>query len=197
MDRVDAGAGFSVLDGGALVMGSAIASVHILCATRGDLSGAGWFMMGLTFTWVAITAAGPFIFLARRFARRLSNYPKMGDWLWALLGIPWLASAVLQSAAPGSEPRPNPLFAMTLSIGLAIVCMIAVIRRLEHLGYGPPRSGRAGRGGSLDQSRRPDLSNRLASPMWCGHDRLELRLPAFVGQAFLPDTHPSCQARRA
>jgi hypothetical protein len=126
MDRVDAGAGFSVLDGGALVMGSAIASVHILCATRGDLSGAGWFMMGLTFSWVAITAAGPFIFLARRYARRLSNYPKIGDRLWALLGIPWLASAVLQSAAPGSQPRPNPLFAMTLSIGLTIVCLISL-----------------------------------------------------------------------
>jgi hypothetical protein len=126
MERIDTGDGLNVLDGGALVMGSAIASVHILWAMRGDLSGAGWLMMGVTFTWVAITAAGPFIFLARRFVRRLSHYPKIGDRLWALLGIPWLASAVLQSAAPGSDPRPNPLFAMTLSIGLAIVCLIAL-----------------------------------------------------------------------
>jgi hypothetical protein len=126
MERIDTGDGLSVLDGGALVMGSAIASVHILWAMRGDLSGAGWFMMAITFTWVAITAAGPFIFLARRYVRRLSNYPKIGDRLWALLGIPWLASAVLQSAAPGSESRPNSLFAMTLSIGLGIACLIAL-----------------------------------------------------------------------
>jgi hypothetical protein len=126
MERIDTGDGLSVLDGGALVMGSAIASVHILRAIRNDLSGAGWLMMGVTFTWVAITAAGPFIFLGRRFLRRLSNYPKIGDRLWALLGIPWLASAVIQSAVPGSESQPNSLFTMTLSIGLAIVCLIAL-----------------------------------------------------------------------
>jgi len=126
MERIDTGDGLSVLDGGALVMGSAIASVHILRAMRNDLSGAGWLMMGITFTWVAITAAGPFIYLGRRFVRRLSNYPKIGDRLWALLGIPWLASAVLQSAAPASESQPNPLFTLTLSIGLAIACMIAL-----------------------------------------------------------------------
>src|SRR5271155_1175370 len=114
MERIDTGDGLSVLDGGALVMGSAIASVHILRAIRTDLSGAGWLMMGITFTWVTITAAGPFIYLARRFGRRLSNYPKIGDRLWALLGIPWLVSAVVQSAAPGGQPRPNPLFAMPL-----------------------------------------------------------------------------------
>jgi hypothetical protein len=126
MERTDTGEGLSVLDVAALVMGSAIASVHILCVMRDDLSGAGWLMMGVTFTWVAITAAGPFIFLARRYVRRLSNYPKIGDSLWALLGIPWLASAVIQSAAPGSDSRPNTLFTMTLSIGLAIVCLIAL-----------------------------------------------------------------------
>jgi hypothetical protein len=107
-------------------MGSAIASIHILRVIRSDLKGAGWIMVWVTFSWVAATAAGPFIFLARRFARRLPNYPKIGDRLWALLGIPWLASAVVQSAAPGSEPRHNPLFTTTLSAGLGIVCLIAL-----------------------------------------------------------------------
>ena len=126
MERIDTGDGLSVLDGGALVMGSAIASVHILRAMPSDLSGASWFMLGFTFTWVAITAAGPFLFLARRYVRRLSNYPKIGDRLWALLGIPWLASAIVQSAAPGTDGRPNSLFSMTLSVGLGIVCLIAL-----------------------------------------------------------------------
>jgi hypothetical protein len=126
MERIDLGDGLSVLDGGALVMGSAIASVHILRAMRTDLSGAGWLMMAVTFTWVAITAAGPFVYLARRFVRRLSHYPKTGDRLWAILGVPWLASAILQSAAPSTESRPNTFFTMTLSVGLGIACMIAL-----------------------------------------------------------------------
>src|SRR5262249_53747942 len=69
MDSVDQGSGFSVLDGGALVVGSAIASIHILGVWRDNLSGAGWAMIGITFTWVALTAAGPFIYAARRFGR--------------------------------------------------------------------------------------------------------------------------------
>jgi hypothetical protein len=93
---------------------------------RSDLTGAGWIMIWITFTWVAITAAGPFLFLARRFARRLPEYPKIGDRLWALLGLPWLATAVVQSAAPGTEPRQDSLFATTLSAGLAIVCLITL-----------------------------------------------------------------------
>jgi hypothetical protein len=126
MERLDSGGGFSVLDGAALVMGSAIASIHVLRVMRGDLTGAGWLMIWLAFSWVAVTAAGPFLFLARRFIRRLPNYPKIGDRLWALLGLPWLATAVVQSALPGSEPRHNPLFTTMLSIGLAVVCLIAL-----------------------------------------------------------------------
>jgi hypothetical protein len=126
MQRFDPGGGFNVLDGAALVVGSAIASIHILGVWRENLSGAGWAMIGLTFSWVAITSAGPFIYVARRFFRRLPDYPKIGDRLWALLGIPWLVTALLQSAAPVSEPRHNPLYATTLSVGLAVVSFIAL-----------------------------------------------------------------------
>ncbi len=49
MERFDIGSGFSVLDGVALVMGSAIASIHTLRVMRGDLTGAGWVMLWLTF----------------------------------------------------------------------------------------------------------------------------------------------------
>jgi hypothetical protein len=126
MERFDTGGGFSVLDGVALVTGSAIASSLILGVRREDVSGPGWIMIVVTFTLVALTAAGPFVFLARRFVRRLPNYPKIGDRLWALLGLPWLATALIQSVNPGSEPRQNPLFSTTLSVGLAIVCLIAL-----------------------------------------------------------------------
>src|SRR5579875_1753929 len=105
MDRIDTGGGVSVLDGVAMVMGSAIASIHTLRARPGELTGPGWAMLWLTFAGVAVTATGPFLYLGRRFARRLVGYPRIGDRLWAMLGIPWLLTAVIQSAASGSEPR--------------------------------------------------------------------------------------------
>ena len=126
MARTESGRDITVLDGLALVMGSAIASVHILRIMRGGLSAGGWVMVCLTFTWVALTSSGPFIFLARRFSRRLAGYPKVGDWLWAIMGIPWLLTAIIQSALPGEDPRQNPLFSMTLSVSLVVACMICL-----------------------------------------------------------------------
>jgi hypothetical protein len=126
MERSDSGSGFSVLDGVAMVMGSAIASIHTLRVMRGDLTGAGWAMLWLTFAGVAVTATGPFLYLGRRFARRLSDYPKIGDRLWAMLGVPWLLTAVIQSATAGSETRQDAFFHLTLSVGLGGVCLIAL-----------------------------------------------------------------------
>jgi hypothetical protein len=127
MKRIGKGGGFSVLDGAALVVGAAIASIHILGVRTEGLSVTGWLMIAVTFSWVAVTAAGPFIFLARRFARPVPAYPNVGDRLWAMLGIPWLVTALLQSAAPDSQQRHNPLFTATLSVGLAVVCMISLV----------------------------------------------------------------------
>lgn len=126
MERIDTGGGFSVLDGVAMVMGSAIASIHTLRVMREDLTGAGWVMLCLMFAGLAVTATGPFIYLARRFARRLVDYPKIGDRLWAMLGLPWLLTAVIQSATAGTGCRQGPLFMMTLVVGLAIVCLTAL-----------------------------------------------------------------------
>jgi hypothetical protein len=126
MDRTDAGSGINVLDGVALVMGSAIASVHILRVIQADLTGAGWIMIWLAFSWISVTAAGPFVFLARKYSRHLAGYPKIGDSLWALLGVPWLLTAIIQSAYPGQESRQNPLLSWTLGLGLGIVSAIAV-----------------------------------------------------------------------
>jgi hypothetical protein len=126
MARADTGDGFTVLDGATLVMGSAIASVHILRIIRNGLTGVGMIMVSITFSWVAVTAAGPFILLARRYARRLTDSPKTGDWLWALLGLPWLITALLQSAMPGEDPRQSPLLAGILSVGLGLACVIAL-----------------------------------------------------------------------
>ena len=42
MERVEPGEGFTVLDGVALVMGAAVASVHLRGVIRDDLNAFGW-----------------------------------------------------------------------------------------------------------------------------------------------------------
>jgi hypothetical protein len=126
MEESPPGSDLNVLDGIALVMGSAIASVHILRIMPNGPTGAGWVLVWLTFVWVAITASGPFIYLARRYLRHLPGHPRTGDLLWVLLGVPWLLTAVIQSALPGQEPSQNPLFAGTLSVGLAVASVVAL-----------------------------------------------------------------------
>src|SRR4051794_7821537 len=90
--------GFTVLDGAALVTGAAVASIHIRGVIRDQLAAPGWGLIWGSFAWVALTAAGPFLLLVRRFLRHLPDYPKVGDVLWAILGLPWLFTAVLRSA---------------------------------------------------------------------------------------------------
>jgi hypothetical protein len=166
MEQMGTAGGFSVLDLAALVMGSAIASIHVLRVMREDLSTGGWIMIGLVFVGVTLTAAGPFVFLARRFARREPDYPKIGDRLWALLGIPWLASAVLKSATPGNGPRYEPLFTMTLSLGLAIVCMIALAVVWSTWVMVPP--AQAARLETGAWTNRVGLIVAIAWPLQCG-----------------------------
>src|SRR4051794_40855960 len=94
-ERIEAiGGGFTVLDGAALVVGAAVASVHIRSAVPADgLNGLGWAMLWMPLAGVALTAAGPFVFLVRRYGRRPIGYPAVGDRLWCLLGLPWLLTA--------------------------------------------------------------------------------------------------------
>lgn len=165
MERVDSGRDLTVLDGLALVMGSAIASVHILRIMRSGLSAGGWVMVGLTFLWVALTSSGPFIFLARRYSRRLAGYPRVGDWLWAVMGIPWLLTALIQSALPG-DPRQNPLFTMTLSISLVIACMTCLAVVWGTWVMVPPEQ--AARVEAEPWTNRVGLILSIAWPIQCG-----------------------------
>jgi hypothetical protein len=116
------GGGFGVLDGAAMVIGAAVASVHIRGVIRDNLAAPGWALVWGTFAWVALTAAGPFLMAIRRFVRRLADYPKVGDFLWTVLGLPWLLTAVLRSAAPGDAT----LVAVGLFVGLGIASAIVM-----------------------------------------------------------------------
>jgi hypothetical protein len=166
MEQAGSTGGFSVLDLGALVMGAAIASVHVLRVMREDLTLGAWVMIGLVFAGVTATSAGPFIFLGRRFVRQQVGYPRVGDRLWALFGIPWLATAIIKSATPGSAARHEPLFSTTLSIGLGIVCMIALAVVWSTWVMVPP--DQAARIESGPWTNRVGLIVAIAWPLQCG-----------------------------
>ena len=163
-----AGGGFSVLDGVALVTGAAVASVHLRGIIRETLSGFGWALVWATFAWITLTAAGPFVFLVRRFARRIPDYPQVGDRLWGALGLPWLATAILNSAAagPGPQGAMNDLTALSLSVGLTASCLIALIVVWRQWVMVP--SERASEAASPPWTNRVGLALSVAWPIQCG-----------------------------
>jgi hypothetical protein len=118
--------GLTLLDVAALVTGAAVASVHIRGAVPNPVASAGSVLVWLTFAGVAVTAAGPLVFLARRFGRRPPGYPRAGDWLWLLLGMPWILTALIQTATAGAGTGRGVLYVEGLSLGLALVCLIAL-----------------------------------------------------------------------
>lgn len=121
------GGGLTLLDGAALVIGAAVASAHVRGAFPGGLSGAGWAFVWITFAGIALTAAGPFVFLARRYWRRPPNYPRAGDRLWAVLGLPWVLIAPLRTSPPDAASRPVELTALMLFFGIGAACLTSLV----------------------------------------------------------------------
>jgi hypothetical protein len=127
-DRERVAGGFTVLDGAALVAGAAVASVHIRgVINKNELIGPGWVLIWGSFLWIALTAAGPFLYVVRRHVRRSPGFPGVGDRLWALLGLPWLLTTALQGVpAAAGGATPSPLLATGLSLGVGGAALVAV-----------------------------------------------------------------------
>jgi hypothetical protein len=160
-----AGSGFSVLDGAAIVTGAAVASIHIRGLIRGNPATPGWVLIWGTFAWLAVTASGPFLFLVRRFLRRLPDYPKVGDVLWTVLGIPWLLTAVLRSANP-TVPGRDTLFGFVLAVGLAAATVIVLVVVWNRWVMVPAEE--AARTASAPWTNRVGLILSVAWPIQCG-----------------------------
>ena len=127
MERsVEAGRGFTVLDGAAMIVGAAVASLHFSGAAPPRLTGLGWGLVWGAFAGIALTAAGPALFLARRFLRRLQGYPRVGDRLWATLGTPWLLAALVRDPR-SSERTGGEIYVAVLTIGLAVSILLAIV----------------------------------------------------------------------
>lgn len=128
-ERADSGGGFTVLDGAALVTGAAVALVHLRSAVPEFDDVLDWTWASCLFSWLCLTSAGPFVYVARRFFSRPSGYPRLGDRLWALSGLPWVLAALVKTGEPASEApagRIDPAYVGCLGIGLALVAMVAV-----------------------------------------------------------------------
>jgi hypothetical protein len=166
MDAGELKQGFNVLDGAAVVAGAAVASIHIRGIIREGLSGFGWTLVWCTFTWVTLTSSGPFLFLVRRFARRAPDYPRVGDVLWTLFGLPWLLTASLRTMSPSLATRNDGLFATGLSVGLLSVSMIALTVVWSTWVMVPPEQASRVAGGSW--TNRIGLILAIAWPVQCG-----------------------------
>jgi hypothetical protein len=128
-ERAEAGDGFTVLDGVALVTGAAVALVHLRSSVTefNDLSDWVWGC-GL-FSWLSVTSAGPFVYAVRRFFTRPAGYPRLGDQLWALAGTPWFLAALVKTGeAPTEEMagRLDPAYVGILGLGIFLVTIVAV-----------------------------------------------------------------------
>jgi hypothetical protein len=160
--------GFTVLDGAALVAGAAVSAVHIRGVIREDLIGPGWVLLWGTFVWIALTAAGPFVYLVRRHMRPCPGHPRVGDRLWALQGLPWLATALLQ-ASPVANGGPKPWgewLALGLATGIASSSLISLVAVWGTWVRVPP--GQAARTFSGPWTNRLGLCLAIAWPLQCG-----------------------------
>jgi hypothetical protein len=158
--------GFTLLDGAALVSGAAVASVHIRGAVPPGLTGGGWILVWITFAGVAVTAAGPFVFLGRRFGRRTPGYPRVGDVLWAILGLPWLVTALMRTAASSPGPQRNELVSAGLTFGVLVASTIALAVVWGTWVLVPPE--KIARAGPTPWTNRVGLVLAVAWPLQCG-----------------------------
>ena len=117
------------------------------------------------FAWIAVTASGPFLLLVRLYARRLPDYPKVGDRLWALIGLPW----ILTRADPprgdvGRRAPPRPVRDRA-ERGPRGRLADRPRRRLGDVGHGEPATGGPDLVGPLDEPGRPGPGGGLAHPV--------------------------------
>ena len=161
---------FTMLDGCSMVLGAAIAAVHVRLSRAEPHSVAGWVLVLGLLALISLTASGPFLYLSRRFlTRRISGYPQVGDRLWVLWGAPWVASALVEAVLPskGINPgRPDPVYVGSLGLGLFLATMIAVPIFGSLYLWGDPGATR--RAAGIAWSQTIGLALTATWPIQCG-----------------------------
>lgn len=146
---------FTLLDGGALIAGAALAAVHLRLAYPRPSGGAAWVFVGGLFCWLALTAAGPFLYLIRRLAPRPGvHFPRIGDRLWVVWGLPWVGAGLIESIQHQRSPlgeRLDPIYVGSLGPGLFLATGVAVPVLAARVLWGEPGSARDVGAGSWTQ----------------------------------------------
>ncbi len=127
----EGGRGLSVLDITSLVSGAAVASVHVSGPMREEASAVGGPFLWAVFLWIGVTSAGPFLYLVRRYARKAASYPRLGDRLWTILGLPWVITSVARSILSRTGLPIEKWYPFGLSIGLACACVTSLLMVLH------------------------------------------------------------------
>ncbi len=114
-----------------MIVAAAVASVHLRTPVEIAV-GAGWALVWFTFSGIAVTTTGTFVYLARRYlGRRAPGYPRLGDRLWAVLGVPWVIMSPL-SRGPGRIDLYS--FPLMLGVGGACLAVLAALWRAWVIG---------------------------------------------------------------
>ncbi len=166
----DVSRGFTLLDGCSMVLGAAIAAVHVRVFHPTPHHLAGWVLVGGLFGLLSLTASGPFLYMSKRFVtRRTLEYPQVGDRLWVLWGSPWVISAVVEavSSSNATNPgRPDPIYVGSLGLGLFLATMIAVPIFGSLYLWGDPGATR--RSAGIAWSQTIGLALTATWPIQCG-----------------------------
>ena len=159
-----------LLDLVALICGAAIAAIHVRLAVPAPRGGATWFFGGALFVWLALTATGPFCYLARRWTRPPdASFPLVGDRLWVLWGCPWVISAVVESILDPRTTDPGrlePIYVGSLGLGLFLASAIAVPVVAARFLWGEPGVTRRGQAGNW--THWVGLALSATWPIQCG-----------------------------
>ncbi len=162
--------GFTMLDVAAVILGAAIASIHVRLAVPAPHGKATWFFGVALFLWLSLTATGPFLYLSRRLIPRTGvPWPLVGDRLWVLWGCPWVISAVVESAI---NPRASatgqlePIYVGSLGLGLFLATTIALPVLAARYLWGEP--GGVGRAAGANWTQWVGLGLSATWPIQCG-----------------------------
>jgi hypothetical protein len=161
--------GLTMLDAAALVTGGAVASVHFRDFEE-DIAGLGllgWALLVPAFAWLALTAAGPFVFLVRRFSRRPDGYPGPYDWLWLGFGLPWMVAALVRSALGGLPDGTGTAYSAFLFLALAAATVPALTRLWRSLPrFEPTASGGVAPPTSAEPASWTGRIGRAVAVLW-------------------------------
>ena len=127
---------FTVADLVAVILGAAVAMTLMRSVGGVGGSAAGLVLGGLAGFLTAVTASGPFVVLARRWLRPGRDCPRIGEWLWAALGTPFVLTAIVQSAR-GPDAARDQVLGWVLGGGMAVVTVVASVGLARWVEAGP------------------------------------------------------------